>query len=286
MRTHPILLVAVSLLGQAAVGSVYAQIPSFPAQGRVARAAPALGAASTDSGTTAVELYAETRLVSRYIWRGYDVSMNTASVQPWVELSLPLGFTANAFTTSALDRHRDLDEAQLGVGNTREIFGEWEFGVGYLHYVMPGTETEPGADEADPLAPSTSGEFYAALTRNWDNGYATLTYSRGNRSGKGNSVNLWVQQDYSWGHDRWTAQPYFQIDYLDEYGAPAGLEQRLAMIEIGLPVLFRVGPVQLLAAAQVSFVPSPWVRASNGEASAGRNLAIPWFSVGLVYEPD
>ena len=284
MRTHPVLLVAVSLLGQAAAGSVYAQIPSFAAQGRVARAAPAVGVASTDSGTAAVELHAETRLVSRYIWRGFDDSRNTPSIQPWIELSLPLGFTVNAFGSSGVDRHMQLDEAQLGFGYKREL-GDWELGAGYLHYILPGTETEPSPSE-DPLMTTSSGEYFLSLTRNWERGYATLTYSRGNRAGKGNSVNLWVEQDYSWGGERWEAQPYLQVDYLDEYGAPAGFENRLSMIEFAVPVMVRVGPVKLLAAAQVSFIPSPYVRASNRLAGATGDIALPWFSIGVVYERD
>lgn len=240
--------------------------------------------AQSDSATApAFSLYAETRLVSRYIWRGYDDSRNTPSIQPWIELSLPLGLTANAFGTSGLDRHTQLDEAQLGIGYKRAL-GDWELGVGYLHYILPGTETEPSPG-ADLLMTTTSGEYFLSLTRNWEQGNAKLTYSRGNRAGKGNSVNLWVEQDFATADELWSAQPYFQIDYLDEYGAPAGFENRFAMIEIGVPVLFRVGPVKLLAAAQVSFVPSPWVRAANFDAGATRNIALPWFSLGVSFEP-
>lgn len=246
--------------------------------------APSPAPAQSDSASgSAFSLYTEMRLVSRYIWRGYDDSRNTASIQPWIEASLPLHFTANAFATSGVDHHQQIDEAQLGLGYKREV-GDWEFGAGYLHYIMTGTETEPSPSD-DPLMTTTSGEWYLSATRNWTDGWATLTYSRGNRAGKGNSVNLWVEQDFSWGNDRWNAQPYLQVDYLDEYGAPAGFENRLSMIELGLPVLFRVGPVQLLAAAQVSFIPSPYVRALNRDADATGNIALPWFSIGIVFEP-
>lgn len=247
--------------------------------------APTPATAQTDSAAgPAISIYAETRLVSRYVWRGYDLSQSNAAVQPWIELSLPFGLSVNAFATSALDSHRETDEAQLGVGYAREL-GDWELGAGYLHYIMPGTETEPSAAE-DPLETTTSGEVYLSLTRNWTDGLATLTYSRGNRSGKGNSINLWVERDFSWGDDRWQAQPYMQADYLDQYGAPTGLDNRLAMIEFGLPVLFQLGPVQLLAAAQVSFIPSEYVRALNRDAGASGRTVLPWFSLGVVYEHD
>jgi hypothetical protein len=277
-------MLAVSLLAQAGAGSLDAQAPSVAAQGRWPGAAPAIAAAPTDSGTAAFALHAEARLVSRYIWRGFDDSRNTASVQPFVELTLPLGFTANAFGSSGVDRHMQLDEAQLGVGYKRTL-GDWELGAGYLHYILPGTETEPSPG-AHPLMTTTSGEYFLALTRNWEKGYATLTYSRGNRAGKGNSVNVWVEQDVATADGRWTAQPYLQLDYLDEYGAPAGFENRFSMIEIGMPVLFQLGPVQLLAAAQVSFIPSPWIRIANAGAGASRDVALPWFSIGIVFGRD
>jgi len=244
---------------------------------------PAPAAAQTDTAAgPSLSIYAETRLVTRYVWRGYDLSQGTTAVQPWVELSLPFGLAANAFTTSAFDDHRDLDEGQLGVGYSREI-GAFELGAGYLHYIMPGTETEPSSAE-DPLETTTSGEFFVSLTRNWTDGWATLTYSRANRSGKGNSVNLWVEQDFSWGDDRWQAQPYLQVDYLDQFGAPSGLDNRLAMLEVGVPVLFSLGPVQLLAAAQVSFIPSQYVRAVNLDAGGSGRTVLPWFSLGVVFE--
>src|SRR5512143_1141768 len=63
---------------------------------------PAPAAAQSDSAaSSAFSLYAEARLVSRYIWRGYDDAQKTPSLQPYVEAGLPFGFTANAFATSA-----------------------------------------------------------------------------------------------------------------------------------------------------------------------------------------
>src|SRR5512135_3192423 len=104
---------------------------------------PAPAAAQSDSAAApAFSLYAEMRLVSRYIWRGYDDAQKTPSLQPYVETGLPFGFTANAFATTAFDRHHDLDEVQLGLGYS-QAFGDWEFGVGYLQYLLPGTLTEP-----------------------------------------------------------------------------------------------------------------------------------------------
>lgn len=258
-------------------------VPALVSLVLLAAAAQATAQTDTASGS-GFSVYAETRLVSRYVWRGYDLTQTASALQPWVEVGLPFGLTVNAFATTALDSHRDLDEAQLSLGYKGDIGGGWELGAGYLHYEMPGTETEPGADPMDPLATSRSGEVYFALTRNWEGGFATLTYARGNRSGKGNSVNLWAQHDFTYFDERVTAQPYFQIDYLDEYGPPTGFENRLSQIEIGVPVFLRVGPVQLLAAAQVSFVPSPYVRAANLAAGATNNIAQPWFSMGIVYE--
>jgi hypothetical protein len=246
---------------------------------------PAPAAAQSDSSAaTGFSFYAETRLVSRYIWRGYDDARKVASLQPYVELGLPYGFTAYAWATGGLDSHRDLDEVNLSLRYT-QAFGDWEVGLGYLHYILPGTKTEPGPDPIDPLLPSTTGEFFVSLARNWATGAATLTYSRGNRAMKGNSVELRIEEDLPWADEAWRAQPYLQLNYLDEYGAPRTFDNRFSMIEIGVPILRRIGPVQLLAGAHVSFIPSPWVRTLNAEAGAGSDVAVPWFTLGLVYEP-
>ena len=247
--------------------------------------APSPAPAQSDSASgSGLSLYTEMRLVSRYIWRGYDDSRKTASIQPYVELGLPFGLTASAWATSGLDSHLQVDEVNFTLDYTRTL-GDWELGVGYFHYLLPGTATESGTDPLDPLATSTSGEVFVTLTRNWESGSAALTFSRGNRAMKGNSVDLRLEQEVATADERWIAQPYLQANYLDYYEAPAGFENRLSMIEVGVPVLRRVGPVQLLVAAHVSFVPSPWVRAANGDAGADRNIAIPWFSICIVFEP-
>jgi len=246
---------------------------------------PAPAAAQSDSSAASgFSLYAETRLVSRYIWRGYDDARKAASLQPYVELGFPYGFSAYAWATGGLDSHRDLDEVNFNV-RYGQAFGDWEVGLGYLHYILPGTLTEPGPDPIDPLLPSSTGEFFVSLARNWEQASATLTYSRGNRAMKGNSLELRIEGDLPWAEEAWRAQPYVQLNYLDEYGAPNSFEDRFSMIEIGVPILRQVGPVQLLAGAHVSFIPSPWVRALNAEADATGNVAIPWFTIGVVYEP-
>jgi hypothetical protein len=247
--------------------------------------APSSVAAQSDSAAApAFSVYAEMQLVSRYIWRGYDDARKAASLQPYVEVAMPLGVTLSAWGTSGLDSHRQVDELNFTVDYARE-FGGWTVGAGYLHYIMTGTLTEPGPDPEDPLASGFMGEVYVSLARTWDDGSATLKYSRGNRSMRGNSVNLRLEQTFATAEERWSVAPYLSVDYLDEYGAPRALGQRFSMVEIGVPVTRKLGPVKLLAAAHVSFVPSAWVRALNAEAGADGNVAIPWFSLGVAYEP-
>jgi len=246
---------------------------------------PAPAAAQTDtSATNGFSFYAETRLVSRFIWRGYDDARKAASVQPYVELGLPFGFTTYAWGTSGLDRHHDVDELNFSVSYAHPM-GNWEVGLGYLHYVLPGTLTEPGPDPLDPLVSGSTGEVSVSLARTWESGRAELKYSRGNRSMRGNSLELKIEEDLAWADEAWAAQPYIAMNYLDEYGAPGGFENRFAMIELGAPFLRRVGPVKLLVGAHVSFIPSPYVRAANADAGANGDIAIPWFTIGLVYEP-
>jgi hypothetical protein len=245
-------------------------------------------AAQSDSAAApapAFSVAAELQLVSRYIWRGYDDARKAASLQPYVEVGMPLGVTISAWGTSGLDRHREVDELDFTLDCTHE-FGAWAVGAGYLYYVLPGTLTEPGPNADDPLASGTSGEVYVTLARAWEDGSATLTYARGNRAMRGNSVNLRVEQTLASADEVWSAAPYVSVDYLDEYGAPQALGQRFSMVEVGIPVARRLGPVKFLAAAHVSFIPSAWVRDVNAEAGADRNVAIPWFSIGVAYEPD
>jgi len=244
--------------------------------------APSPAPAQSDTAAaTGLSLYAETRLVSRYLWRGYDLSNGKPAIQPYAEAWLPFGLGVNAFATTALDSHVDLDEAQLSLLYKRDVGGGFEVSGGYLLYIMPGTETEP-SDDPDPMSVTTSGEFTLALTRNWENGYATLTYSRGMGLGEGNSLNFWAQRTFTWGNERWTAEPYVQADYLDEYGAPSGLGQRMSLVEVGVPVYYQLGPVSLVASGHLSYIPSSYVRSEN----ASGNRLLPWLSIGLVYERD
>ena len=246
---------------------------------------PSTVAAQSDSATApAFSVSAEMQLVSRYIWRGFDLSQKVASLQPYVELGMPFGFTASAWATSGLDSHLQVDEVDFTLGYTR-AFGVWEVGVGYLDYILTGTATEPSADAANPLATSSSGEVFVSLARSWANGSATLKYSRGNQAMKGNSVNLRVERSFASKDEVWGATPYVSVDYLDEYGAPTGFKNRFAMFEIGVPVTHKLGPVQLLAAAHLSFVPSPSVRATNGLTGADQRSVIPWLSLGVRFEP-
>jgi hypothetical protein len=91
-----------------------------------------LAAQSDSSAATGLSVYAETRLVTRSIWRGDDDALKVASLQPYVDLGLPYGFTTYAWATGGLDRHGDLDEVNLSVGHAQP-FGDWELGLGNLY---------------------------------------------------------------------------------------------------------------------------------------------------------
>ena len=260
-----------------------------PATIRVAAQTAAAGTANdsvTPAGesTSPVSLYAESRVVSRYLWRGYDLSLGKPAVQPYAELSLPAGLTVVGFASAALDRQTELDEVQLGLTWSRSVAGPWEVGFGYQLYLMPGTQTEPGTDAQDPLRLSATGEFTASVTRTWGSGYAALTYSRGTGSSAGNSVNLWVQHSVALVGARLQSEPYLQFDYLDQYHPPRQLSQRLAGLEVGLPLYYRVAGFDLLLSGHLTWVPSDYIRSSNGAAPGGSTAAIlPWGSVGVVW---
>lgn len=243
-------------------------------------------AAQESDSSSGPAIYAEARVVSRYVWRGYDLSGAKPAFQPYVEVTLPGGLGFNAFTTSALDRKTEFDEAQLGLTFRREVRGAWEVGFGYLLYVMPGTQTEPSPEGRDSLSPAMSGEFVASVTRNWDAGYVALTYSRGHGSGAGNSVNLWAQRTFAWAGERWSVEPYVQADYLDEYGPPSGFGDRMSGVEIGVPVYRRLGGLRLQLAGYVTVVPSGYVRDANGSAGGSARRVLPWAAAGVVYERE
>ena len=247
---------------------------------------PAAAPCQQPDTTAGVQVYAEARIVSRYIWRGYDISRAQPALQPYVEVSLPNGLGLNVFTSTAMDRKTELDEAQIGFTFSREVGGSWELGVGLLGYVAPGTETEPGSDPADPFAATTSGELVASVTRSWDAGYATLTYSRGQGAGAGNSVNIWAQHAWTWAAGRWSVEPYLQVDYLDEYGPPAGLRERMSGVELGVPLYLRMGGIRFLAAGYATVVPSSYVRTSNASAGSSSREVLTWVALGVVHGRD
>lgn len=285
MRIVTVLLSAVSFVVQTPVVPLRAQALSSARAPVLARDARPPGAPLADSASTGVELYAEVRLVSRYIWRGYDLSLGKPAVQPYAEVTLPSGLGFNAFFTSALDSRSEFDEAQLGVTYSRAVGAAWEVMAGYLRYLMPGTETEPNSDPADPGAFSSTGEFVLALSRHWDAGYVTVTYSRGHGEGRGNSVNLWVQRTLALRGERWSAEPYLQADYLDEYppdGGFSGFGERISGVEVGVPVFVRLGGARALVGVHLTWVPSDYVRSAN----TGARSVQPWFTVGVVYERD
>jgi hypothetical protein len=227
----------------------------------------------------AFTMSAELAVVSRYVWRGYELSRGAASVQPWLTLDHRSGFGLNLFSASALDRSVELDEAQLGAHFAFTPRAGWGVDVGYLTCVMPGTETEPGAG-ADPLALTTSSEAYLAVTRPAGAVAVTMTLSRGFGLGRGTSINLWLERAWALRGETVTATPYVQVDYLDQYGAPRSVRDRVAALEAGVPVSFALGATSVTVAAHLTWVTSPYVRAGNAAAGSGHRL-LPWLSIGV-----
>lgn len=255
--------------------------------GLLALAPAARQACSQESDSTAsgAAVYAEARVVSRYVWRGYDLSRGKPAFQPYVAFSLPNGMGGNAFTTAALDRRAELDEFQLGLDYRRDVAAQAELSAGYLAYLQPGTETEP-TGETDPLAFSSSGEVFVGLTRNWEAGYVSLTYFRGHGASKGNGVNLWAERRWTFGDGRGSIEPYLQVDFLDQFDPPTGLGERLSGVEVGVPLFYRVRGVRVTAAGYLTYVPSGFVRGANRSTGGASRALVPWAAVAVVYQRE
>jgi hypothetical protein len=245
---------------------------------------PAAAQAPDTAFTTPVSVAYDLRVVSRYLWRGYDLSRGRPAAQLTVELWTAQGLGVSAFGSSALDRRTELDEIQLAIGYTRAL-GPWELTAAAFDYVAAGTETAPGADPDRPDATSTSVELAVTVARAvGEGGYAALTYSRGLGSAAGNSVNLWLQGALAFGGDRFTAEPYVQLDYLDAYGAPARALDRCSGAEAGVPLAWTFGAVRLSLTGHVTVVPSAFVYGANLDAAGGTARVLPWASVGVSGE--
>jgi hypothetical protein len=284
MRHEPILRLMPLPVGMGlAAGPLGAQAPAKPKAAVVTDSAAAADRAS--GGRATVSAYAQVLVVSCYIWRPYDLSMNQPAVQPYAELHLPARFVVLGFTSVALDHTTELDEVQLGITWSHHLAGAFDFALGYQLFLLPGTQTEPGTDPHDPLRFTTTGEFTMSVTGTWSGGFAELTYARGYGTSDGNSVNLWLQQTIGLGGlQRLQMEPFFQFGYLDQYGPPPALAEKLSGIEIGVPVYWRVGGLSLEVSGQLDWVPSNYIRTSNGASPGGSSDALlPWASVGIVW---
>ena len=226
----------------------------------------------------------EMQIVSRYLWRGFDLGVGKPALQGYGEVRVPAGLGFSAWASSALDRHTQLDEIQLGATYGRTI-GDWEAGLGYLAYLLPGTETEPNPGP-DPMAWSESGEISVYLARNWESGSVWLTYSRGHGNSRGNSLNLWAQRVVPLGKEGWTVEPTFEADYLDEYDAPGGLAQRLTQLHLALPLAYTTGSLRFAVEPHLTAVPSDFVREANRSVGGSARTLVPWFAVTLTWEPN
>ena len=93
-----------------------------------------------------------------------------------------------------------------------------------------------------------------------------------------------VQQTLGLGGRRLQAAPCFQFGYLDQYGPPADLSERLSGLEVGVPVYYRIGGCSLVLSGQVTRVASNFMGTSNGASPGGSGDALlPWASVGRVW---
>lgn len=215
-----------------------------------------------------IAVTADLGVVSRYLWRGYDLAQGHPAVQLTATLAAAGAFEVSAFGSRTMAGAATLDDAQLSLTYRAAMAGlEWT--IGYVAYAVPG---EAVSGEA---AISVSG---AALGAD-----ITVTYGRGTGAGAGNSVNVWVEREVALRAERIVLAPYVQADYLDAYGLPAVLQERVTAVEIGVPVQVRLGAVNLVAGAGLTIVPSRTVRQDNLDNGARTRGPQPWLSLGVSY---
>lgn len=113
----------------------------------------------------------DTTLVSKYIWRGYDIYDDDPAFQPSVDIGLfDTGFGVNVWGSFALESgHEDTDELDYTLYHSTLLFEDEtyavDFGTNYVYYDLPNTSSkdtdaqEVGASIAFPslipLGPST-----------------------------------------------------------------------------------------------------------------------------------
>jgi hypothetical protein len=234
-------------------------------------------------------LQADLRLVSSYMWRGYDLSRGAPSVQPWVQAELgqgPLaGLTLALWGSAAIDRTPELDEFDVMLGFHRSLTPVFDVYAGAWLYVMPGTESLDGSAD-DPLAPDINFELFLAGSAALGNGFVQLTYSRGFLTAEGNSLGLFGQYSLETPFPWLTLEPYAQLDYLDEFGAPPGLEDRIAAVEGGLVVHLKFNRVGLFLMGSGIWVTSPYVRGTNVETGAPSASLVPYGAISVAWEAE
>ncbi len=112
----------------------------------------------------------EVALVSKYIWRGFDLSHDMPALQQGVTFSHEKGFSVTLWGSYTLDRHRDLDELDLTLEHGWSVTRGFCFAVGYTHYTFPSADqkTNEGYVRVEasflPWSPSLS------LFYDWDEG--------------------------------------------------------------------------------------------------------------------
>jgi hypothetical protein len=243
----------------------------------------AVSVAEEPAGDAPIAVSGEVRLVTDYFWRGYELSRSAPAVQPWLQAGWK-GIGVWVWGSAALDRSTELDEFAAGLSYQVTFQERWTLIAGYGFYLSPGTETEASANEDDPLAPSISGEVMLAGAATFDNAQVQLTYSRGHSDAEGNSVNLWGQLSIATPWDKLTLEPYAQLDYMDQYGPPDGVLERLTNIEAGLVYHLRWKPFALLLVGGFIFIPSPYIRASNADAGSSDAPLRSFGGISFAYE--
>lgn len=226
------------------------------------------------------ELEVTVDLVSRYVWRGYDLShadptllvnLNyypAAAPGLWMNVGAIAGLVENE---ELGDSGTNIDEFDLTIGYERELAdGAWTLGAALYYYGYETTWTQDYAYE-------DNNDFEVNLYAYWqaaEHLRPTLEYYRGLDDGiEGDYVELGLVLPF--GGERWSTEPKVTAGWSNQYEVP----DRVTNVQAVLPLTWSAGSFALTPSLNYTWVDDP--EGFNPEEITGETPEDGLFWVGV-----